>query len=268
MTTSGAIAGPIRFINLRNRETVDGALSYDEPMKITRVSLFRLTQDPHDFDAVVAIDVLRSFSTAAYAFAAGASKIHTVETAADANYLLKRMPDALTIGALPGGRPMPGFDLGNSPSIVQMQSLAGRPVILSTAAGVRALIRFRDAPRLFAASLVCAGATLRALQAFEPRRVALITTGEWVDRDGDEDIACADYLAAGLLGHPVDHAVLAKRVRDSDFGRRFVAGTDPALPIADLGLCTAVDRFDFAMPVVREPDSLVMRPLRIGEGRV
>ncbi|NMG74744.1 2-phosphosulfolactate phosphatase [Aromatoleum diolicum] len=236
-------------------------------MQISRVSLFGLMQDPHDFDTVVAIDVLRSFSTAAYAFAAGASKIHPVATAAEAAYLLERMPQALTMGALPGGRPMPGFDLGNSPSSMPTRSFAGRPVILSTAAGVQALIRFRDAPRLFAASLVCAGATLRALQAIEPRRVALITTGEWIDRDGDEDIACADYLAAGLLSQPVDRAALSQRVRDSDFGRRFAAGTDPALPPSDLDLCAAVDRFDFAMPVVREHGGLVMHAGGTGADR-
>ncbi|NMG42852.1 2-phosphosulfolactate phosphatase [Aromatoleum toluvorans] len=230
-------------------------------MQIHRISLHRLVQTSHDFDAVVAIDVLRSFSTAAYAFAAGASEIHPVGTAGEADLLLEHLPDALTVGALPGGRPMPGFDLGNSPSRVQPLDLAKRPVILSTAAGVQALLRFRTAPRLFAASLVCAGATLRALQAGPLERVALITTGEWIDRDGDEDIACADYLAAGLQGEPIDREALALRVRNSDFGRRFVAGTDPALPLADLELCAQVDRFDFAMPVTRGRYGLVMRPL-------
>lgn len=232
-------------------------------MQIARISLHHLTQASHDFDTVVAIDVLRSFSTSAYAFAAGASEIHPVEAAADATRLRARMPRALTIGALPGGHPIPGFDLGNSPSAVQGRSLAGRPVILTTAAGVRALIRFRDAPRLFAASLVCAGATLRALRTLDPRRVALITTGEWVDRDGDEDIACADYLEAGLRGRPIDAAALERRVRGSDFGRRFAAGTDPDLPPADLALCAIADRFDFAMAVAREDRGLVIRPTRI-----
>lgn len=227
-------------------------------MQITRVSLHRLVHVPHDFDAVVAIDVLRSFSTAAYAFAAGVPIIYPVETAADASRLRRELPTATTIGALPGGRPMPGFDLGNSPSRVTTWPLTGRPVILSTAAGVRALVRFREVPRLFAASLVCAGATVRAVQATGARRVALITTGEWIDRDGDEDIACADYLAAGLRGEPIDAAALERRVRGSDFGRRFAAGIDPALPASDLDLCARADRFDFAMPVIRHNGRLAL----------
>lgn len=227
-------------------------------MEILRVNLHRLTSGSHRFDTAVAIDVLRSFSTSAYAFAAGATEIFPVESASEARTLLGEMPDALTIGALPGGRPMPGFDLGNSPAAVRQRSLCG-PVILTTAAGVQALIRFRNTSRLFAASLVCAGATLLALQHLGPKRVALITTGEWADRDGDEDVACADYLAAGLRGETVDHAALVQRVRASDFGRRFASGADPALPAADLDLCAVVDRFDFAMPVTRERGRLVMR---------
>lgn len=228
-------------------------------MRVTRLSLHRLAPGGHDFDVVVAIDVLRSFSTAAYALAGGASAIHPVDTAAEAFRLRAQMPDALTAGALPGGHPMPGFDLGNTPDGIRRLRLRGRPVILSTAAGVHALIRFRNAPRLFAASLVCAGATLRALQASAAQHVALLATGEWVDRDGDEDWACADYLDAGLRGVAIEPAALARRVRDSDFGRRFADGADPMLPKADLDLCAAVDRFDFAMPVLREQGRLVIR---------
>jgi phosphosulfolactate phosphohydrolase-like enzyme len=46
---------------------------------------------------VVVIDVLRSFSTAAYAFAAGARTIFPVGTASDARELRARLPAALTM---------------------------------------------------------------------------------------------------------------------------------------------------------------------------
>lgn len=231
------------------------------PMHVTTISLHRLLEIPHNFDAVVAIDVLRSFSTAAYAFAAGVTEIYPIETASEAARLTLKIPDATTIGALPGGHPIPGFDLGNSPSRLGEVPLRNRPAILTTAAGVRALARFRRAPLLFAASLVCAEATVAALRAAAPRRVALITTGEWIDRDGDEDTACADYLAAGLRGEAIDTAALERRVRESDFGRRFAAGLDPSLPPADLDLCAIANRFDFAMPVTRDGERLVIRPL-------
>jgi 2-phosphosulfolactate phosphatase len=89
--------------------------------------------------------------------------------------------------------------------------------------------------------------------------VCFVITGEWVDRDGDEDVACADYIEALLRGEPAPAEDFARRVRDSDFGRRFVAGTWPNLPLADLELAAHVDRFDFAMPVAREGEHLVIR---------
>ena len=104
-----------------------------------------------------------------------------------------------------------------------------------------------------------AGATARAIQASGAEAVCFIITGEWVDRDGDEDVACADYLEALLSGQPADAAIYAQRVRNSDFGRRFTAGTWPNLPLADLELAAEADRYDFAMPVQHENGHLVIR---------
>jgi hypothetical protein len=79
-------------------------------------------------------------------------------------------------------------------------------------------------------------------RALPPRRsprsgtqdVCLVITGEWVDRDGDEDIACADYIEALLSGQAAEPAHYAQRVRGSDFGRRFGAAAWPNLSLADL----------------------------------
>ena len=77
-------------------------------------------------------------------------------------------------------------------------------------------------------------------------------TGEWVDRDGEEDIACADYIEALLCGRVAEPAEFARRVRVSDFGVRFGRPEWPNLPAADLEIAATVDRFSFAMPVDRE----------------
>lgn len=228
-------------------------------MRIRRLYLNRLDADAEPRDVVVVIDVLRSFSTAAHAFAAGAAVIHPVATLSEALALRARLPGALATGALPGGDPAPGFDFGNSPAAIRQADLRGRPLVQCTAAGVRGLARFARARALFAGSLNAVGATARAIAALAPEEVCLVITGEWVDRDGDEDVACADHLAALLGGAAPDPAQAARRVRDSDFGRRFLSGRHPNLPAADLELCAAVDCVDFAMPVTRGPDGLVMR---------
>jgi len=212
-------------------------------------------------DAVVVIDVLRSFSTAAYAFAAGARRVYPVESPEAALELRARMPAALTMGAVGGGWPIPGFDMDNAPSRVGRHDLRGKTLIQSTAAGVRGLLSCPEATPLLAGSLVCARATARFLLRQRPRCVTLVVTGDWSDRDGDEDRACADYIEALLRGQTPDPATFAARVVNSDFGRRFVEPDHPALPAADVSYAAAVDRFDFAMLVQRVAGRLVLEPV-------
>lgn len=228
-------------------------------MRFSRVFLNRLQTQAPAADTVVVIDVLRSFTSAAVALARGARALYPVDGVAAAADLAARLDGAVAVGAVGGGDPVPGFDFGNSPSDLLAADLAGRDVVLSTAAGVRGLQRFRNARRLYAASLVCARATAAAIRADRARAVCFVITGEWVDRDGDEDIACADYLEALICGEPVTAASYARRVADSDFGRRFSAGTWPNLPLADLDLAMQADRYDFAMPVLRDNGRLCIR---------
>jgi 2-phosphosulfolactate phosphatase len=88
--------------------------------------------------------------------------------------------------------------------------------------------------------------------------VTLLVTGIWTDRDGDEDHACADLVDAYLAGGHPSPEPFERRVRQSDFGRRFQSGCDPSLTLADLDACARVDRFDFAMPVRRRPWGLTI----------
>lgn len=227
-------------------------------MKFSRIFLNRLQNQPRAADTVVVIDVLRSFTTAAVALARGARAIYPVENISQAITLAGEISDAISVGAVGGGDPVPEFDFGNSPAQVMAAALAGRNVVMSTAAGVRGLQRFQRARHLYATSLVCARATAEAIRMTSPDEVCFVITGEWVDRDGDEDIACADYIESLLRDESPDPAVFARRVRESDFGRRFTAGDWPNLPLADLELCVQTDCYDFAMPVARDGEHLVI----------
>jgi 2-phosphosulfolactate phosphatase len=207
---------------------------------------------------VVVVDVLRSFSTAAYAFAAGARTIYPVENETAAWQLLTQMPGALTMGAVGGGTPIHGFDLTNSPSRVATRDVRGRDIIHCTAGGARGLVSCRQADATFAASMMCARATARQVLGLEPELVTLVITGIWVDRDGDEDRACADYIEALLRGTAPDPAPYVERVRQSDFGRRFTDPNSWELPAADLDYCAVADRVDFAMRVRRDAPYLML----------
>src|SRR5207237_5230955 len=72
---------------------------------------------------VVAIDVIRAFTTAAFALAAGARDIMPVGTVEQALELRARFPGALLMGEV-GGYPIEGFDFGNSPSALLGRDLA------------------------------------------------------------------------------------------------------------------------------------------------
>lgn len=228
-------------------------------MMFSRIFLNRLQNLPTASDTVVVIDVLRSFTTAAVVLARGARAIYPVEHVAEASALLGRVPYPVSIGAVGGGDPVPGFDFGNSPSQLMDAELSGKSVVMTTAAGVRGLQRFHEARRLYAASLVCAQATAEAIQAAGADEVCFVITGEWVDRDGDEDIACADYIESLLRGDAAEPEIFVQRVRNSDFGQRFTAGTWPNLPLADLDLAAQANIFDFAMQVQREDGRLIIR---------
>ena len=228
-------------------------------MRFTRLFLNRLERPPEVAETVVVIDVLRSFTTSAVALARGALAVYPVQDPESGRAVRAALEPAVAVGAVAGGAPVPGFDFGNSPSALARADLSGKNVVLSTAAGVRGLHLFRGAPRLFAASLVCARATAEAIRAGGGGHVCFVVTGEWADRDGDEDVACADYLQALLGGDSPGPEAFAQRVRQSDFGQRFALGTWPDLPTADLDLVAQADLFGFAMPVHREAERLVIR---------
>lgn len=206
---------------------------------------------------LVVIDVLRAFTTAAYAFAAGARDIVLAGTVEQALALRERFPGALTMGEV-GGLPVKEFDLDNSPAALAGRDLGGRRMIQRTTAGTQGMVRSLGAERLFAGSFVCAGATARYIRRHAPECVTFVITGVLPDRDGDEDAACADYIAALLRGEQPDPAPFIRRVRESTSGRIFADPAQPEFPAADLECCAAVDRFDFAMLVERRDGLLVM----------
>ena len=228
-------------------------------MLFSRLFLNRLNGQPAACDTVVVIDVLRSFTTTAVALDRGALAIYPVQDPDSAQSARARSEHPVLVGAVAGGAPVAGFDYGNSPSALAIADLAGMNVVMSTAAGVRGLHLFRHAQRLYAGSLVCARATAAAIDETGAEEVCFVITGEWDDRDGDEDIACADYIESLLCGTAMTPDFFAQRVRSSDFGTRFAAGTWPNLPTGDLEIAAHADRFDFAMPVKQEAERLVIR---------
>ena len=222
---------------------------------------YRDLEDCHTAQGVVIlIDVLRAFSTAAYAFSRGAQEIVLVSTVEEALSLRFCIPDSKAMGEV-GGLPPDGFDFGNSPTHICKENLSSITLIQRTSAGTQGAVRSRNAEVLLASSFVVAQATARFVLELGAAQVTFVITGKTF-RGGDEDLACAEYLEALMKGKQLDLKPLIRRVFDS---RDALEHLDPAqtrFPLSDLEYCTQINRFDFAMPIMREDERLVMRAVR------
>ncbi|MCE5318195.1 MAG: 2-phosphosulfolactate phosphatase [Parachlamydia sp.] len=202
---------------------------------------------------VVVIDVLRAFTTAAYAFAGGAEEILLVGEIEEALELQRKMPDALLIGEK-WGQPIPGFHFGNSPVQVAAQSLKGKTLIQRTSAGTQGVVLSKSADRLLVSSFVVAEATykyMRKIQFENGLQPGFVITGS---RDGSEDAALAHYLKAKWADshNAVDPKPFLDQVRNSPDGISFSSGHYPQFPQHDLEAACHIDRFSFAMEVRRD----------------
>jgi 2-phosphosulfolactate phosphatase len=207
---------------------------------------------------VILIDVLRAFSTAAYAFSRGAKEIILVSKVGEALSLRSQIPNSKVMGEV-GGIPPQGFDFGNSPTQIREQDFTGSTLIQRTGSGTQGAVRSKSADVLIAASFVVACSTIDHVCKLEPTEVTFVITG--IDNN-DEDIACAEYLEAVMKGHQPDTKPFIQRVYDS---RDAIPHLDPAqtvFPLSDLDFCTRIDNFDFAMPITREDGRLVMRAIK------
>jgi 2-phosphosulfolactate phosphatase len=209
------------------------------------VRMVTLADTGHAEGVVVVVDVLRAFTVAALALDRGATAVRCVRTVEEALAQRAAHPGSLTMGEV-DGRPVPGFDLSNSPSELLHTDVRGRLLIQRTTAGTQGVVAARQARQLYAASFACAGATARAISAADPFAVTFVLTG--VDhRDGDEDRSCAEYIAALLRDDRPDPAPFLARVGASDAGQRFLAPGDEDFPAADVAVATDLDAVDFAL---------------------
>jgi 2-phosphosulfolactate phosphatase len=206
---------------------------------------------------VIVIDVLRAFSTAAYAFSRGAKEIMLVSTVDEALSLKSAIPNAKAMGEVGGLRPE-GFDFGNSPTYIDEANLSGITMIHRTSAGTQGVIRSQGADVMLASSFVVANATTKYVSNLGAPEVTFVITGKSYN-GGDEDLACAEYLEELLNSNHPDVKPFIKRVVES---RDAFPHLDPAqrdFPYSDLEYCSQVDKFDFAMPITRENGTFIMR---------
>ena len=203
----------------------------------------------------VIVDVFRAFTTAAFCIAAGAREIVLVADHELALALKRDDPSLFLTGEI-GGRPIPGFDVGNSPSAIEHLDLSDRRVVQRTGAGTQGVNAATMARAIVLGSFVIAEATIRYLRSTADE-VTVVAMGHGAAETADEDEACARYIAGRLVDASPDVVTIMTALWEDE---------DPNwpdwFPRRDAELACEVDRFDFALPVVREDGLLVARPVR------
>jgi 2-phosphosulfolactate phosphatase len=167
---------------------------------------------------------------------------------------MKRADPTLFLTGEIDGRPISGFDVGNSPSVIEGLDLSGRRVVQRTSSGTQGVVAASGADAIVLASFVIASATVRFLRE-RAREVTIVAMGQNAREDADEDLACARHLAAALGGSrpPLPTVTL--------LGDRAAGGWPDWFPRRDAELALEVDRFSFALPVSRENGLLIARPV-------
>jgi len=213
--------------------------------------------------SVAVIDVFRAFTTAAVALANGAAHIIMVGTVEEAQALREQGVGTICMGEV-GGRAPAGFDFGNSPFEISRLDFRGQAIIQRTGAGTQGIVSAHQADRLYAASLVTAGATARALLAGAPERITLVAMGNNAVARTDEDEVCALHLRNLLGGRAGDADAVRRLILASKEAARFHDPARPYLHPGDLEIALDIDRYDFAIRVKLEAGRPVARMERAG----
>lgn len=208
-------------------------------------------------ELVVVIDVIRAFTTAAYAFNQGAEKIILVREVEEAFSLKKKHPEYLLMGEV-GGIPIDGFDYGNSPFEISKIDLFKKTLVQRTSAGTQGIHRSFKSKKILASSFVCAKATHERIQNIQPRSVTLVITNA---NQGEEDRALADYLERLLLNKKTDPKPYLQRVIDSREGQALLYSESPYCLKEDLDAILEIDKFSFAMEVFKDRGLAVLFPV-------
>ncbi|MBN2021938.1 MAG: 2-phosphosulfolactate phosphatase [Pirellulales bacterium] len=152
--------------------------------------------DPHGMagGTAVVIDVLRASTTICHALAAGAKEVLPCQEVDEARAAAANARDAeVVLGGERAGRPIPGFDLGNSPREYTPQRVGGKTLVFTTTNGTRAMARCSRAERVLIAAFVNAAAVVERLAGCPNVHVLCAGT--------DGQMSDDDILLGGLVVH-------------------------------------------------------------------
>jgi 2-phosphosulfolactate phosphatase len=128
--------------------------------------------------------------------------------------------------------------------------LPARRSFRRTSAGTQGIVAAANrADRLYAASLVTADATVKAMLAGEPEQISIIAMGGEGVKCTDEDEVCAIHLRDRLEGRSGDRRAVQRLILAGGEVSRFHDPARPHLHQEDVEIALDIDRYDFAIRV-------------------
>jgi 2-phosphosulfolactate phosphatase len=196
--------------------------------------------------ACAVIDVIRATSTIVTALANGAAGVRPIARVEDAFALKARRPSVILAGER-GGKPVEGFDLGNSPEDFTSARVKGRYVVLTTTNGTQALAACAGARAVLTAGFLNLEAAAARLRELGPPWIIVCAgcDGEF----GVDDAIVAGALAEALdqdhalvpLYHSVRHELPETLLRSAAGRELAKVGLERDIPY-----CARLNAFDLA----------------------
>jgi len=195
---------------------------------------------------VCVIDVLRAFTTSAYAFANGAKKIILSSSSKEAFQIKEENPDYILTGES-GGIKIEGFEYGNSPVELSKAKIKDKVLVQKTSNGTVAVINNLHAKKVIVSSFVVAEATFKFIKKYiEENNIEDVYFVITNDFRSTEDTAFADYITEKLFGN-VNYS--AKPYLDIVKNCRYATMQRHIVDEEDVKYIIDIDKFNFVMEV-------------------
>ncbi len=201
----------------------------------------------------VIIDVFRAFSVGCYAYDAGAVRMIATAEVKDALLLKEKYKNSVLVGER-DEKKIEGFDFGNSPTEIIKADLKGKTVIHTTTAGTQGLIKAINSDLVITGSFVNALAIIRYIKEINPGIVSLVAMGYRATQSADEDLLCAEFIAASLKGKKFDPETRISDLKNTSGKRFFNPENIDFSPPTDFFLCTIINKFNFVLKALTRPD--------------
>ncbi len=170
-----------------------------------------------DDSTKVLIDIFRATTTLPLMLYRGAEFIIPVRTVTETRRMKAKNPEYLTSGERYGIR-IPGFNYGNSPSVIINEDLSNKTLLFTSTNGIKVLFKIMEYPgTIYLSSFINFTATYDAIKNSD--RVSIIVSNR-PDGVSDEDYIYANMLKSKLEGKDVNVNDYCNQIRVSHGAKR------------------------------------------------